>query len=301
MTSAASCGYEACPTSNGSSCRPFQRIVAIFENHPVNRFSNSQARLLLLVPLSTLAAACVAARAAADEPWVERTDLFHVGDGGYKQYHIPGVTVTASGSVLAWAEARRSRGDWSAIDIVLRRSTDQGRTWSEAKVVARVPGAKTKNPVAVGLKNVKATDVTYNNPVFIADRDGTVTFVFCLEYCRAFVARSADDGVTWSDPVEITGVFEKFRPEYPWKVIATGPDHGIQLSSGRLLVPIWMSTGTGGNAHRPSVVATIYSDDHGASWQVAIDCRPVHRGVGQPERDHGGRAGRRPRDAQRAQ
>ena len=58
-------------------------------------------------------------------------------------------------------------------------------------------------------------------------------------------------------------------------MIATGPDHGIQLANGRLLVPVWMSTGTGGNAHRPSVVSTIFSDDHGASWhagEIAVPC-----------------------------
>ena len=59
-------------------------------------------------------------------------------------------------------------------------------------------------------------------------------------------------------------------------MIATGPDHGIQLASGRLLVPVWMWTGTGGNAHRPSVVATVYSDDHqqpvAAQGAIAIPC-----------------------------
>src|SRR5262249_8228487 len=99
-------------------------------------------------------------------------------------------------------------------------------------------------------------------------RDGSVVFVFCVEYGRAFVSRSQDDGVIWSAPVEITSTFETLRDRYPWKVIATGPDHGIQLTTGRLLVPVWLSTGTGGNAHRPSVVATIFSDDHGQTWHA---------------------------------
>ena len=70
-----------------------------------------------------------------------------------------------------------------------------------------------------------------------------------------------------SAPVEITATFEKFRPEYAWKVLATGPAHGIQLRTGRLVIPVWLSTGTGGHAHRPSVTATIYSDDQGKTWQ----------------------------------
>lgn len=50
--------------------------------------------------------------------------------------------------------------------------------------------------------------------------------------------------------------------------MATGPNHGIQLKHGRLVVPVWLSTGTGGNAHRPSVTATIFSDDGGENWQA---------------------------------
>ncbi len=58
-------------------------------------------------------------------------------------------------------------------------------------------------------------------------------------------------------------------------MLATGPNHSIQLKTGRLVVPVWLSTGTGGNAHRPSVTATIYSDDQGKTWQageIAVPC-----------------------------
>ena len=211
----------------------------------------------------------------AAEPFFEKLDLFKAGEGGYKVYHIPGIVVTAKGTVLAWCEARQKGGDWDQIEILLRRSTDDGKTWSEPTMISNVPGPKTKNPFSLRMKNVDPKDVTYNNPVLIADRDGTVHMLFCLEYMRCFYQRSADDGVSWSAPVEITGAFEKFKPAYDWKVLATGPDHGIQTKSGRLVAPVWLSTGTGGNAHRPSVTATIFSDDQGRTWQageVAVPC-----------------------------
>lgn len=212
----------------------------------------------------------------AAEPFLEKQDLFQVGDDpAYNIYHIPGIVVTAKGTVLAWCEARQGGGDWSDIRILLRRSTDDGKTWSKPQSIADVPGPKQKNPFALRLKNVDTTQVTYNNPVLIADRDGTVHMLFCLEYERAFYQRSEDDGLSWSKPVEITATFGAFRKDYAWKVLATGPNHSIQLKTGRLIVPVWLSTGEGGNAHRPSVTATIYSDDQGKTWKagdIAVPC-----------------------------
>jgi sialidase-1 len=226
--------------------------------------------------LPFLLALFTAAASLATEPFIEKLDLFKVGDDpAYKIYHIPGIVVTAKGTVLAWCEARKKGGDWDDIKVLLRRSTDDGRTWSTPKSIADVPGPKTKNPFSLRMKNVDPNDVTYNNPVLIAGRDGTVHMLFCLEYMRAFYQRSTDDGVSWSTPVEITSAFEGFRKNYDWKVLATGPDHSIQLRTGRLVVPVWLSTGTGGNAHRPSVTATIFSDDSGKTWragEIAVPC-----------------------------
>ncbi len=216
---------------------------------------------------------------AAAEPFIEKQDLFTAGeDPAYKIYHIPGIVVTAKGSVLAWCEARKRPAgvsDWDDIRILLRRSTDDGKTWSAPKSIANVEGPKQKNPFALKMKNVDPNDVTYNNPVLIADKDGAVHMLFCLEYERVFYQRSDDDGVSWSQPSEITAAFEPFKKHYDWKVLATGPNHSIQLKTGRLVVPVWLSTGTGGNAHRPSVTATIYSDDQGKTWKagdIAVPC-----------------------------
>jgi sialidase-1 len=222
-------------------------------------------RLIPLLAALALFAALGTAPAAA--PSIEKVDLFTAGQDGYALYRIPGIVTTKRGTVLAYCEARKSdRGDWGTIDILLRRSTDGGKTWGAPANIANVPGPKAKNPVALAQKLATEGEVTYNNPVAIPDANGAVHFLFCLEYARCFYLRTDDDGLTFSKPVEITATFDKFRPEYDWKVLATGPGHGIQLKTGRLVVPVWISTGTGGHAHRPSVTSVIYSDDLGRTW-----------------------------------
>ncbi len=220
--------------------------------------------------LKTLGALAVPGlRAAAKrEPFLEKIDLFDAGKDGYALYRIPGIATTQKGTLLAYCEARKSdRGDWGPIDIHLRRGTEGGKSWAAREQIAEVTGPHTKNPVALAQKLGNPDDKTYNNPVAIPDNNGDVHFLFCLEYMRCFYMKSSDDGRTFSKPVEITSTFEQFRSEYNWKVLATGPTHGIQLRNGRLLVPVWMSTGTGGHAHRPSVSSVIYSDNGGKKWE----------------------------------
>jgi sialidase-1 len=226
------------------------------------RLSEAAARwslaALLLLSVPTLA-----------EPLLTKTNLFHAGEAGYALYRIPGIVVTSKGTILAYCEARKnSRSDWGEIDLLLRRGTENGTHWGAPHKLAEPKVPITRNPVAVAQKLGRPGEITLNNPVAIADqKTGVVHFLYCAEYNRCFYLRSTDDGVTFSDPKEITSTFDQFRPEYGWKVIATGPGHGIQLANGRLLVPIWMSTGTGGHAHRPSAVSIIYSDDAGETWK----------------------------------
>lgn len=231
-----------------------------------------QRRFRLQVAATTALLLLTTAMASAEKNEVVKRDLFEAGKKGYRLYRIPGIVVTKKGTVLAYCEARKSdRGDWGPIDVLMRRSTDGGKTWLPRKRIVHLEGDLPINPVAAAQKLDKPGDNTVNNPVAIVDHEtGAVHFLYCLEYMRCFYMRSDDDGVTWTEPVEITKTFEDFRTDYAWKVIATGPAHGIQLQhgerKGRLVVPVWLSLGTGGHAHRPSVTATIYSDDHGKTW-----------------------------------
>ena len=216
-----------------------------------------------------LAACGQEAEVPAAQALFEQVNIFEAETGGYAHYRVPAIAVSPKGTVLAFVEARKnSSGDWGTQDIMMRRSTDSGQTWEEPRIIARVKGEIQQNEVAFTQNLAKPGEVTYNNIVPIVDRkNGVVHFLFCVEYARAYYMRSDDDAMTFSEPVDITGTFEKFRSEYDWKVLATGPGHGIQLENGRLVVPVWLSDGTGGHAHRPSIVSVIYSDDAGKTWE----------------------------------
>jgi len=203
------------------------------------------------------------------DPLLQKSDLFTAGTAGYATYRIPGIVVTNKGTLLAYCEARKSlQGDWGTIDIMMRRSTDGGTTWDRQRKIVNIKEKVTQNTVALKQNLAKEGEITVNNPVAITDvQTDAVHLLYCVEYARCFYMRSDDYGRTFTEPADITPAFDKFRDEYDWKVLATGPGHGIQLKNGRLLVPVWLSTGTGGHAHRPSCVAVVYSDDHGRKWQ----------------------------------
>lgn len=193
-------------------------------------------------------------------PLFAEMPLFEPGEGGYPVFRIPGIVATPSGTLLSYAEARSTPSDWASIDLVLKRSLDGGKTWGALQTI---------------VANPQTESATYNNPLMIAERESdTVHFLFCKNYHEVFYRRSENGGLDWSDPVDITPTFERFRVQgqwpqpYPWKVVAVGPGHGIELRNGRLLAPVWLANGETDRSHGPSVIATVYSDDKGASWQA---------------------------------
>lgn len=190
-----------------------------------------------------------------DEADCRKQRLFTARQGSYWTARVPGLCVTPSGVVLAYWEARKGRGlDWDAIDVLLRRSADGGRTWDAPRCI--VPHeAYGEGPI--------------HNFVVVPDRcSGAVHALFCYEYRRMFHTVSEDDGRNWSPPREITPLFDELRPHYNWKAVAVGPGHGIQLRSGRMLVCFWVSTGEGLGRHHPNRNGVMYSDDGGATWRL---------------------------------
>ncbi len=207
-------------------------------------------RILALLVLTLLPAFV-----AASEPTFETSEVFPPGVNGIAHYRIPGIVVTPKGTVLAYCEARKNNSsDWGEIEVHLRRSTDGGKTWLPSQHIAHHGERMEGNP-----RKAKGgeREQTVNNPVAIVDHQtGAIEFLYCVHYARCSSMRSQDDGVKWSEPVEITASFEPFRERYDWKVIATGPGHGLRIKSGRLVVPVWLAYGNVGD-QKPSASGTI--------------------------------------------
>jgi sialidase-1 len=85
--------------------------------------------------LGTLLASTTFSGAAALAPLLQQ-DVFVAGQGGYHIYRIPALIVTSNLTLLAFCEGRKhSRSDTGDIDLLLKRSTDCGKIWSEPQVV----------------------------------------------------------------------------------------------------------------------------------------------------------------------
>lgn len=195
------------------------------------------------------------------------TNLFVAGEGGYHTYRIPTITITKSGAVLVFCEGRRrSASDTGQIDLILRRSTDGGKTWATPELVwadgENVCGNPT--PVADQMTGDVLLLATWN---LGADHEKQIMEGTSKEPRRVFVLRSKDDGATWSRPVDITTDVK--RPHWRW--YATGPVNGIQTTRGpkpgRLVIPANHSDHSNPKAH-PYRSHVIYSDDHGLTWKL---------------------------------
>ena len=217
------------------------------------------------------------------------TDVFVSGKQGYHTYRIPSLIVTQKGTLLAFCEGRKtSQMDHGDIDLVLRRSIDGGRSWEPMQLVYEEGGDAI---------------ITIGNPCPVVDRDtGTVWLTMNRNNDAVLLVHSEDDGLSWSDPEDITDQVK----QSDWGWYATGPGVGIQLQhsshQGRLVIPAdhrqTADTRGASSSH------IIYSDDHGSSWKLggtvglhSNECQVVELADGRlliNARNHWGASGQRP-------
>ena len=181
-------------------------------------------------------------------------EIFRAGEGGYHSYRIPALIATPKGTLLAFCEGRKnSGGDAGDIDVLLRRSFDRGKTWSPVQKVADMGVDTIGNPTPVMERKTGTIFLLLTgNPGAATERQITEAAPGAVR--SVWITRSTDEGASWAPPVDITAQVK--RPDWTW--YATGPGNGIQLRSGRLVIPCDHN----GRSH------VIYSDDRGATWKI---------------------------------
>ncbi len=224
-------------------------------------------------PLARTAVGCVLAGfflipslAYGARPFMKQTAVYHAKDEGYFSHRIPALLATSKGTLLAFCEARSgSASDSAPTDVVLRRSLDNGKTWTPAQVVAHFPHFTVGNPAPVEDRKTGVIWLLLTaNPAGLTEKEiedgspgGTRT---------VWITYSSDEGASWSPAREITSSTKKSD----WTWYATGPGNGIQLKSGRLLVPCDHKV-AGTHAYYSHV---IYSDDDGMTWKIGGSAGP---------------------------
>ncbi len=190
--------------------------------------------------------------------------LFDEGQNGVHTYRIPTIICTKNNVVMAFTEARHiNQGDAGQIDIVYRRSEDGGKTFGE---------------IITLLSNGKDT---LGNPAPIYDeQNNRIVLLHCFNYGHLdervirtigatrdiYTLYSDDEGLTWTTPVNITKQIK--HPNWRW--YATGPNHGVQMDSGRLIMTCNHNEENIINVETtdPTSSHIIYSDDHGVTWNI---------------------------------
>jgi len=241
-------------------------------------------RFLTLVALVALGANSGARGGEAEDlpPAIEPmlSDVFTRGQGTYPAYRIPSVVVTKKGTVLAFAEGRQSLHDHAENNIILRRSTDNGKTWGTLIVVHHSGRDVLVNPCAVVLDSGRALVMYQHFPAgYHARASGKIKRltpgIQGDTVSTTLVVHSDDDGATWSKPRDVTAGAKR-----PTTVnsTASGPGIGVVLRRGTHKGRILMPTNEGwwvGDSRTFNVYAC-FSDDGGETWRYG---EPAPRGA----------------------
>jgi len=201
------------------------------------------------------------AAAARAQSTPVHVDVFVSGTQGYHTFRIPAIETAPDGSLLAFAEARKYNANDPGygkqdIDLVYRRSTDGGKTWSPMKVIED-PGElwSAANPATVVDRQTRRVWLLY---LRCKPERGTEQARPGTDDSQVLARTSDDDGQTWSDPIDLTKI-SRDMADPKWRISVVGPGGMIQDRKGRLIAPLWKFEPFGNFA--------LYSDDHGKTWQ----------------------------------
>ena len=220
---------------------------------------------------------------STDGEGVSETVVFENGQDGYQCYRIPAIVKAPNGDLLAFAEARRNDcGDFGDVDMVLKRSIDNGKSWSKLQMAVDFGDNQAGNPAPV----YDLADPAYpKGRLFLFYNTGTAHEADVRQgkaVREVWYKTSTDNGKSWSEAVNIT--LQTSRPNAPtvnpaytfqedWRSYANTPGHALQIQNGpyrgRLFVAANHSAGPPQEQYRDYTAHAFYSDDHGKTFKLS--------------------------------
>jgi sialidase-1 len=215
------------------------------------------------------------------------TKLRRAGQDNCNTYRIPGIITTNKGSLIAVYDNRynSSKDLQEDIDIGMSRSTDGGETWEPMKVIMDMGTYGGLPQRRNGTGDPCILYDTRNGVIWVAslwmsgaEPDQMLWWVskpgMAPEVTGQFiVVKSTDDGLTWSDPINITPQIK--LPE--WQLLLQGPGRGITMKDGTLVFPAQfkadMATKAIDGGQYTCQSAIVYSCDGGSTWNIGTGAK----------------------------
>ncbi|WP_298647274.1 sialidase family protein [uncultured Proteiniphilum sp.] len=218
--------------------------------------------------------------AREDKPATHRMGIGvrHAGDDGAAAYRIPGLATSKEGTLLAVYDIRYNNSVdlQEYVDVGLSRSTDKGQSWEDMRI-----------PLSFGqYGGLPKAQNGVGDPAILVDTKAGTIWVIALwthgmgnrrawhnsqagmdinETGQLVLAKSTDDGKTWSEPINITQQVK----DPSWRLLLQGPGRGITMQDGTLVFPIQFIDSTS-----VPFAGIMYSKDGGETWKIHNPARP---------------------------